>query len=265
MDSETEKEIQHHSKDKDSKRPKKDMSILKITEHLFVKVFDTGDIWTVERTVQKGKVWRLLPSRKLPQTNNGKNYLTIIVGGRKGFRRYVHRLVAEAFDKKYTPSKHVHHRDKNPLNNRSCNLVCLAPSEHFKEHPNKGLKLPYKEYLLVIDVWMKTKESTMFLSKKLNLSRDTISRVLRKKQYQEYYRKRREEGLPDWEYVAYSRTQKALRDSPTLVEAYLRGEPIQKICKDNGCNAKKIYAALKRAKVTLRGRNYPVNKGEEGE
>ena len=48
--------------------------------------------------------------------------------------RLIHRLVAEAFIPNPENKAEVHHKDKNPHNNRAENLMWLSSEEHRAEH-----------------------------------------------------------------------------------------------------------------------------------
>lgn len=64
-----------------------------------------------------------------------KGYLCVSLYGdktKKGFR--IHRLVAMYFVEGYNEQIEVHHKDKNPQNNKADNLLCLTPQEHLLLH-----------------------------------------------------------------------------------------------------------------------------------
>lgn len=67
-----------------------------------------------------------------------------------GKPKRVHEMVAECFPeicgekKKYY---HVHHRNRNQLDNRAENLICLSPRDHKRLHQlEDGVSVPVKAY-----------------------------------------------------------------------------------------------------------------------
>ncbi len=62
-------------------------------------------------------------------SNNG--YMFVCLNGKT---LSVHRLVAKAFLGERPPGHHIHHKDRNPSNNKLENLEYLTPEEHAEKH-----------------------------------------------------------------------------------------------------------------------------------
>lgn len=98
---------------------------------------------------KQGNVFNLITGTfKIPTSNkSGKGYMYVDLyskGKRK--RKYVHRLVAEAFIPNYENKPFINHKDRNPHNNDVKNLEWCTPLENV-EHASKvlGVMNAYKK------------------------------------------------------------------------------------------------------------------------
>lgn len=150
----------------------------------------TNEVWLSVRgyatkyTVSnQGRVWSLKNKKFLSPTSNGKGYLSAQLG--RSTRRYVHRLVAEAFlDMK--PSQEVNHKDLDKGNNCLENLEIVTRQENQRHmilggKHNKA-KLKPEDVISIFrikekDPWRTNQE----LADLFEVSKSTISSVLRKK------------------------------------------------------------------------------------
>lgn len=74
---------------------------------------------------------RLRPLRTYDE--GGYPIVSLWVGSRKVSRR-VCRLVAEAWCDGFTSATDAHHVNRDPYDNRPCNLVALSKAAHIREH-----------------------------------------------------------------------------------------------------------------------------------
>lgn len=70
---------------------------------------------------------------------NNEGYYHITSGKENNHGKLLHRLIWEEYYGELTPKTHIHHIDKNPLNNCIWNLEPISDSEHSKLH-NIGKK-----------------------------------------------------------------------------------------------------------------------------
>ena len=59
-----------------------------------------------------------------PRFHQSHKYVSV------GRQRLLHRMVAKCWVENYSGGKHVHHKDKNPLNNCADNLEWVTPKQH---------------------------------------------------------------------------------------------------------------------------------------
>jgi len=86
---------------------------------------------------KSGNVWNIKKNKKLKPRANGKGYLHVyLCETGKCNNRYVHRLVAAAFNGKLTDVDVVNHIDGNKLNCKSSNLEIVSQKENI-EHAER--------------------------------------------------------------------------------------------------------------------------------
>lgn len=106
----------------------------------FFEVSNLGVIRSKERMVNnKGKMV-LKPSKVLSPFNNGKGYqqITLWADG-KSYKRYVHRMVAEAFIDNPNSLSDVNHEDGNKGNNKVDNLTWCTRKDNINHAIDSGL------------------------------------------------------------------------------------------------------------------------------
>lgn len=118
--------------------------------------------------------------KKIKLHDSGQNHLMIEIKDKESrIIKYVHDIVWESFNRKPVPSNCVvHHKDKNPLNNRLDNLECISRSKHVSDH--KSIKIiqcdlqgnPIREW-----------DSAKIVQDKLGIFRSTICCCLKGKSH----------------------------------------------------------------------------------
>jgi hypothetical protein len=83
------------------------------------------------QTRKHGPVCRILSGKVLSPTDNGHGYLSVQLGS--NVRRYVHRLVCEAFHGPAPKNHQVAHRDGNRKNNAPNNLRWATVKENMND------------------------------------------------------------------------------------------------------------------------------------
>jgi hypothetical protein len=121
----------------------------------FYEVSDKGRVRSKDRYyLQPGFGWRHRKGRILSPNHNGNGYLCVELrkGDGKRNRRYIHRLVAEAFIDNPKCKPQVNHLDHNRKNNNAENLEWVTCTEnirysaHLIRHPRFSNKNTNKEY-----------------------------------------------------------------------------------------------------------------------
>lgn len=96
---------------------------------------------------------------RTPQPHRKKDpYYHICVNGKKQF---LHILVAKAFPEicgKWFEGCEVHHKNKNPLDNRASNLMVVTKEEHIRLHAPKPQRHKRKSFEEKIEVYKKKGE-----------------------------------------------------------------------------------------------------------
>lgn len=112
-------------------------------------VSDTGKVRSVSRTViqpaaknPSRSVERRLRAGTIKPSDNGHGYKSVMLrGDGRSYRRYVHRLVLEAFaGPPPTPDHQAAHNDGNPSNNRLDNLRWATPAENAADIDRHGTR-----------------------------------------------------------------------------------------------------------------------------
>ena len=87
----------------------------------------------------KGRIKSLTSNKTLSPQNNGVGYLKVeLWKDKSGKKKYIHRLVAEAFLPNPLNRTEVNHKDSNPANNTIENLEWVSSSENTKHAVYKG-------------------------------------------------------------------------------------------------------------------------------
>ena len=161
-----------------------------IEEHPNYKVSNLGRVRSLGFIMnnghfRKGKILKL-------HDNTTRGYLRVNLNGK--WKR-VHRLVAQAFIPNPNNKPQVNHKDGNKLNNKVENLEWCTPSENLKhsfdiglrkkqfglDNPNTKLTLKDVEYIRKNYKAGSREFGGRSLSKKLNISRVTVSNIINDK------------------------------------------------------------------------------------
>ena len=95
----------------------------------YYQISNMGRVKSLERTVWKGKGYRIVPEKILEGVDNGHGYLQVNLSkDGKVKQPLVHRLVATAFLENPMGYKEINHRDENKENNRAENLEWCSRS-----------------------------------------------------------------------------------------------------------------------------------------
>ena len=122
-------------------------------------------------------------------SDNGKGYKSLCFGrtyAGNNTRRYIHRLVAEAFISKTDGKNHINHKDGDKENNCVTNLEWVDPSENVKHSWDTGLSACTPKVLtseMVIDIYNEATDGVIpqtAIAKKYGVCQQTISEIKRK-------------------------------------------------------------------------------------
>ena len=136
--------------------------------------------------------------RVLKQSDNGADYLSVLVGykphksGRKtGIRKYVHRLVAQAFIPNPDNLPQVNHKDFNKTNNHVDNLEWISRADNIQHsHDNGRMQKRYevgavtvltKEEVIECYTRVKNGEGVNIVAVSMGKPRTTISSIINKR------------------------------------------------------------------------------------
>ena len=119
----------------------------------FYEVSNLGNVRSCERVVSFGVQKRTVKSEIIYQNPKGGNYLTVnFSANNKQYRKYVHRLVAEAFIPNPENKAEVNHINEKHKDNRAENLEWVSRQENIvysmggsKNHSCKS-KSYYEKY-----------------------------------------------------------------------------------------------------------------------
>lgn len=105
----------------------------------YAYVTDEGRVFTKDRYVNNNGQKVLLRGKEKKATDNGLGYLQVrfYING-KVFRKYLHRIVAEAFLPNPNNYSDVNHIDGNKSNNNINNLEWVSHQDNYKHAVEKG-------------------------------------------------------------------------------------------------------------------------------
>ena len=133
------------------------------------QVSNMGRVKSLPRKVQFGHTYRTTPEKVLKYCNNGNGYQYVSLGGGVENRRYVHRLVAEAFIPNPYNLPEVNHKDCNPTNCIESNLEWCdrAYNLNYGNH-NEKHSLPVDQYTVdgtFVKTWKSIAEAEAHIHK----------------------------------------------------------------------------------------------------
>lgn len=143
-----------------------------------------------------GEIYR--NSVKLKPANNGAGYLSVLVGyftnkdnKKIGIRKYVHRLVAEAFISNPENLPQVNHKDFDKSNNSVHNLEWISRADNIQHsHDNGKMQKRYDVGAVtvltvdqVVECYTRVKngEGVNVVAQSMNKPRTTISSIVNKR------------------------------------------------------------------------------------
>ncbi len=175
---------------------------------------------------QDGRVIR--NNRELHVADNGAGYLSVLVGyfknsaGRQiGLRKYVHRLVAEAFIPNPEKLPQVNHKDFDKSNNNYDNLEWISKADNIQHsHDNGRMQKRYEvgpvnvltkeEVIECYTRVIKNKEGVNVVAISMNKPRTTISSIVNKRSRKDITDKLDLDFSKDLDYTYYINEAKKL-------------------------------------------------------
>lgn len=158
----------------------------------YYEVSNLGRVRSLERVVirSNGRPHRIR-ERILKQAIDPNGYYRCGLSMNKKLYTYkVHRLVADAFCKKYLTKKEVNHINGNKKDNRAINLEWVNRSENVKHSYNNGLQKPMRGEInptakiketqaLEIKKRIKNKEKLKSISREMKVSYNIVKDISR--------------------------------------------------------------------------------------
>jgi hypothetical protein len=157
------------------------------------EVSSLGRIKSLSKRIDPGKCHRTYPEKLIKPGKDGNGYLRVVLSdvNHKSKTHKLHRLVAEAFIPNPEKLPVVNHKDGNKANDRVDNLEWVSISDNLKHAYKNGLKSvngaknPAAKLTAEQVVFIKAhfiprdnEYGCVALSKKFNVHRKTISRVV---------------------------------------------------------------------------------------
>lgn len=106
----------------------------------YYEISNLGNVRSLDRIIFLGNSFKLKRGKKLTINNAGSNYSHVQLSkNNKIKRKYIHRLVAEAFIPNPFNKKEVNHINENKRDNRVVNLEWATRQENIN-HSNIGTK-----------------------------------------------------------------------------------------------------------------------------
>ena len=99
------------------------MQVIRVIDGKNYEVHSNGDIYVINKKTIKGYIHR--------------GYILMRFGGRKGFTKGLHQVLAESFILNPTNRPYINHIDGNTLNNNIANLEWVTPAENNIHRYNK--------------------------------------------------------------------------------------------------------------------------------